>query len=350
MRTANSPTPPQKHRIALIGFGTVAKGLCQILEEKRTSLQRSDNFEFEVVAVATRSRGCMYHPEGLPLDLLNRLAQTATPFDEYLMGWDAPAMIKASNASIIIELAHTNLDTAEPARTHCRLALENGKHVISANKGPAALFYTELKALADSQGLFFLNEATVLSGTPVFSLLNNTLAGNTVTGLRAILNGTTNFILSEMERGKDFQQALEIAHQCGYLEADRSADIDGYDAQAKLAILANVLGAQVKLSDIKCEGISDITSQRVLDAWHTGKRWKLIASLSNLGDKVTASVRPELLDLSDPLAQVSDTQNALSFSTDLLGDITITGPGAGSVETGYGILSDLLTLNKEGIS
>lgn len=336
----------RKHLIALVGFGTVARGLCQILLEKRDTLKRDYQFEFEIVAVSTRSRGTMFHPAGLSLSYLNYLAQNDTPFIENVKDWDAEDMIRNSNATVVIELAHTDLEHAEPALTHCRTAFETGKHVISGNKGPAALAYSEIKSLARKRGCAFLNEATVLSGTPVFSFFNNSLRGNHVSGLRGILNGATNFILSEMESGSSYDDALLHAGQLGYLEADPSIDIDGLDAQAKLAILANELfDLTIDLADIKREGIGSITQVHIEAARREGKCWKLVATLDINDQQIVAQVMPEELAISDPLAQVNGSNNAITFSTDLLGDVTITGPGAGGKETGYAILSDLLILN-----
>lgn len=336
----------RKHLIALVGFGTVAKGLCEILLEKRDTLKRDYQFEFEIVAVSTRSRGTMFHPAGLSLSYLNYLTLNEEPFVDNIKEWDAEDMIRNSNATVVIELAHTNLKDAEPALTHCRVAFETGKHVISGNKGPAAIAYSEMQSMARKRGCAFLNEATVLSGTPVFSFLKNTLRGIQVNGLRAVLNGATNFILSEMEAGSSFDTALMQADKRGYLEADPAADIDGFDAQAKLAILANELfDLTLNLSDIKREGIRALTQVHIEAARRDKKRWKLVATLDIKKDGVITQVEPEMLDLTDPLSQVNGTLNAITFSTDLLGDVTITGPGAGGKETGYAILSDLLTLN-----
>lgn len=338
--------PPKKHLIGLVGFGTVARGLCQILSEKRAYLLKELHFDFEIVAVTTRSRGTMYHPSGLSLSMLLAYAESKTPFTEHLKAWDSETMIRKSNATIIVELADSILTTGEPALSHCRAAFETGKHVVSGNKGPAALAYSELKTLADQKGCAFLNEATVLSGTPVFSFIKTALAGNNILGLRGILNGTTNYILREMEAGVSYKLALEKADSQGFLEADKMADVGGFDAQAKLAILANILFNQaLNLDDIKCKGITELCELDIQTALREGKRWKLVASLTLKKNQILAEVKPEALPFSDPLSQVSGTLNAITFSTDLLGDVTLTGPGAGSVETGYGILSDLLTIN-----
>lgn len=337
---------PIKHLIALVGFGSVAQGLCQILHDKRDWLLDEQGFDFEIVAVTTRSRGTMYRPQGLSLSLLLELAKTPTLFSDYLKDWNAETMIRNSNATIVVELANTNLQSAEPALRHCKTALETGKHVVCGNKGPAALAYNEIKSVAAQQSKAFLNEATVLSGTPVFSFVKKTLAGNQIHRIRGILNGATNFILSEMEADTSYEQAFDVAHTLGYLEADNSADVEAYDAQAKLVILANILiGLPLQLKDVKRTGINTINAVDVQAAKQQNERWKLIATLTVQGKNIHAEVKPEKLPLSDPLAQVMGTANALTFSTDLLGDVTITGPGAGSIETGYSILSDLLTIN-----
>ncbi len=339
--------PPLKHRLALVGFGTVAQGLCQILYSRRADLLKEHAFDFDIVAVTSPSRGSMYDPEGLSLSKLVELGTSRAPFTDHLQTWDSEAVIRNSNATIVIELTPTDLKTAEPALTYCQAAFESGKHIITGNKGPAALNYQNTKSLAEQSGLAFLNEATVLSGTPVISLFQQSLAGIRIHGIRGILNGTTNFILSEMESGARYEQALETAENRGYLEADKTADIEGFDAQAKLVILANILmDIPLRLQDVQRSGISSITSAKIQAAKQADKRWKLVASLTMDGDQVLASVQPEQLPLSDPLSHIMDTGNALTFSTDLLGDVTISGPGAGSIETGYSILSDLLTINR----
>jgi len=338
--------PVRRHLIALVGFGHVAQGLCEILLEKRDELKDEHHFEFEIVAVCSRSRGTMFHPAGLSLSYLNYLALNDVPFVENLKNWNAEEMIRESNATVVIELSHSNLETAEPALTYCRTAFKTGKHVICGNKGPAALAYSQTKALAQRRGCAFLNEATVLSGTPVLSFFRNTLKGAQVTALRGILNGATNYILGEMEAGASYDSAIEKANRKGYLEADPSADVEGKDAQAKLAILASeIFDLTIEFSDISCEGIGAITQVHMEDARKENRHWKLVATLDTRTDPITATIQPEKLDPSDPLAQVNGSLNAITLTTDLLGDVTITGPGAGGRETAFAVLSDLLTLN-----
>jgi len=279
------------------------------------------------------------------------IAKSDTPFTHYKEDWDAETAIQNSNATVVIELTHTNIESGEPALSHSRAALESGKHLICGNKGPAAVAYNKIHALANNHGKLFLNEATVMSGTPVFSLIGNTLAGNKVLRIRGILNGATNFILSEMEKDVGLAEAIALAETHGYLEADHTADIEGYDALAKVLILSNaLLGADISAQDVERVGIGQINEGEVRAARSEGKRWKLVASMAWDGRTFKASVKPEKLDVSDPLAQVMGTTNSITITTDILGDVTISGPGAGRLATGYAILSDLLTINAGGTS
>ena len=240
------------------------------------------------------------------------------------------------------------MKTGGPAVDHCRAALEFGKHVVTSNKGPTALRYQEMKALADKNGVKFLIEGTVCAGTPVINLVDGPLAGCKISKIRGILNGTTNYMLSEMEKGMGYDEVLKVAQELGYAEADPTGDVEGYDARGKVTILANiVMGAPLNINDVSCEGITKITSDDIKKAKGQNARWKLIGSVEKKEGKVTGSVAPEMIDLSHPLAGVMGATNALTFSTDLLGDVTIVGPGAGRIETGFSILTDLLKIHKE---
>jgi homoserine dehydrogenase len=247
----------------------------------------------------------------------------------------------------VIEATYTNIKTAEPAHSHFKAALESGKHLVTTNKGPTALYFRELAVLAKEKKLHFRYEGTVMSGTPVLNLTEFCLAGNEVKEIRGILNGTTNFILSNMEKGKSYADALKEAQELGFAEAVPDADVEGFDAMAKVIILAKaVMGADIAVSDVDRTGITKITLQDIEAAKAEGKRWKLIGRLVREGDAVRASVRPEKLDITDPLASVMGATNAATFRTELLGNVTIVGAGAGKIETGYSILADILTIHK----
>jgi homoserine dehydrogenase len=216
---------------------------------------------------------------------------------------------------------------------------------VTTNKGPIALHYRELAGLAAESGAQLRFEGTVMSGTPVLNLARETLLGSRITEVRGILNGTTNFILTRMEEGMDYPTALGQAQSLGYAEAVPDADVLGHDALAKVTILANVLfGASLTPSDSPCSGITEINRELIARAKVDGKRYKLIGRVWRSGDEVKASVGPQLVPMTHPLAGVTGATNALTFTTDTLGDVTIVGPGAGRRETGFSVLADLLSI------
>jgi len=258
---------------------------------------------------------------------------------------DALEMIQKVDADVMLEATYTDIKTAEPATSFIRAALERGMHVVTTNKGPLALHYHELEELAQEKGVKFLFEGTVMSGTPVLNLLRETLAGSSVTAIKGILNGTTNYILTRMEEGLTYEDALQKAQDLGYAEATPDADVLGWDALAKVTILAKaVFAAQGNPFDFPCEGITQISAADITEAKNRGQRFKLIGKVWREGNLVKASVGPEEVDLNHPLAGVMGATNALTISTDALGDVTIVGPGAGKRETGFSMLIDLINI------
>jgi len=245
-------------------------------------------------------------------------------------------------------MTYTDIKTGEPATSYIKKALRTGKHVVTSNKGPAALHYHELKELATLNNRQFRIEGTVMSGTPVFHLAEDGLAGNDIRKVKGILNGTTNFILSRMELDDmEYGQALKQAQELGYAEADPTADVEGFDAVAKVVILAKaLLGGRIRPDEVKRQGISALRKKDILEARSAGFRYKLIAKVKKDSSHIEASVAPEKLPLTDPLAGVMGAMNALTFDTDLMGKITIQGAGAGRIETGFSILSDMLAISR----
>jgi len=344
-----------EYKIGLIGCGTVGQGFLEILGKKRKYLKERLDFEVKVVAINDKLKGSLLIPEGIEVEKILQLLEQGKKIDEYLEGkpnkarqMDPLEMIEKCDADIIAELTYTDIKTAEPATSYIKKALQTGKHVVTSNKGPAALNYRELKKLAQENNLFFGIEGTVMSGTPVFSLFESGLAGNKIMEINGILNGTTNFILSKMEiENMGYEDALGLAQKLGYAEADPTADVEGYDALAKIVILSNVfLEGNIKPSDAQREGITSLSKQEILAAKGEGYRYKLIASTKKENGQIRAGVSPQKLPLSDPLAGIMGANNALTFDLDLLGKVTIQGPGAGKIETGYSILADMLTIHR----
>jgi homoserine dehydrogenase len=252
-------------------------------------------------------------------------------------------MARQAEADVLLEATYTDIKTGEPATSHIKAALERGLHVVTTNKGPLALHYLELAQLAAKRNVEFLFEGTVMSGTPVLNLVRETLAGAEILEMQGILNGTTNYILTRMEEGLSYEAALAKAQELGYAEAVPDADVLGWDALAKVTILANVVfGAALKPTDSPCEGITKITAADITKAKTDGKRYKLIGRVWREGGVVKAAVAPRLVDLSQPLAGVMGATNAVAIKTDALGEVTIVGPGAGKAQTGFSMLTDLL--------
>ncbi|MFD2923667.1 homoserine dehydrogenase [Halobacillus naozhouensis] len=340
--------------IAFIGFGGVGQALAEILMEREKSLSRSYGLNTRVVAVADMMKGSIYDPDGLDVKNLLQAVRTDGTVEgipggpQAKKGWSSTDTIIHSNADVIVEVTFTDVNTGEPAITHCRTAFEHGKSVVTTNKGPVALAYKELAELAEDQGVFFGFEGTVMSGTPALRMPVETLAGNEITEIKGILNGTTNFILTEMEKGFSYEDSLEKAQQLGYAEADPTSDVEGYDARYKAAILANYLmGESLSHTEVECEGISGVTVDQVQDALREGKKLRLLARVKNEEGTVRASVKPERIDADDPLSGVTGATNAIVYECDLAGPILLTGAGAGLKETGFSLLIDLIHYQRE---
>ena len=337
--------------IAFIGFGVVGQGLAKILLEQEKELKEKYDFNYKVVAISDKIKGSWYRRTGLDLKRLLELVEEKGDLKGYadgIEGWDSLKTIKDTNANLILEVAWTDLKTGEPAITHVKTALENKKHVVMTNKGPIALAVRELLDLAKKNGVEMRYEGTVLSGTPALNLGLHNLAGAGITQAKGIVNGTTNYILTEMEKGLNYEDALKQAQELGYAEADPTADVEGYDAQGKIVILANtVMGANLSKDETPCEGITKITAEDISKAKAAGYRWKLIAGAQIKEDgSVDAYVRPEKIPLDHPLANIMGPTNALTYTTKYLGDVTIVGPGAGKLPTGFAILTDMLDINR----
>lgn len=339
-------------KLAFIGFGTVGQGLSEILLEKKDMLAEKYNFHFVVVAISDIMKGSIYDENGLDMAKILDLVKAGKKLDEYptgVKGMNSLTTIKETNADTVIEVTFTDVKTGEPALTHIKTALKAGKNVVSTNKGPVVKQAVDLLNMAMTNNVHYGFEGVVLSGTPALNLAKCTLAGNIINGFRGILNGTTNYILTRMEEGMSYEEALKKAQKLGYAEADPTGDVEGWDALGKVVILSNVvLGKNLSWGDVERKGITEITKEDTEKAKAAGKRWKLIGSAEIKRDgSVKAKVWPEKLPLSDPLAGVSEAINALTYYTDELGPVTIVGPGAGRRETGFSLLIDLLEINRK---
>jgi len=342
--------------LVLIGFGHVARRFVKLLDEVADRL----DFTWKFVAVATKHHGSVVDLDGIEmaraiakiegsqsLDRLDATPRERSGIDVIRQVADALPDDAAEGRLVCIETTVLDIDRGEPAVSHVRAALEGQAHVVTANKGPAAFAYHELEALAESVDRVFFFEGAVMDGVPVFNLVRETMPAITIEGFRGVINTTCNFILSELERGIEFDRALADMQARGIAEADPGLDIDGWDAAAKTAALVNVLmGSVMTPHHVARTGIRDVTGFDVREALGRNKRIRLVASASRQGGKVKARVEPELLDHHDPLAGLVDLNNALYLTTDLLGEIGIVQRGGSLTQTAYALVSDLSRISQ----
>ena len=331
-------------RIILCGFGNIAQNLIKLIDSRAEDLYSQYGIKPRIIGVFD-SGGSAVESSGLDLSKLFSVKKKNGSVKYYnntktqMSGLD---MINNLDAEVLIEATPSNYKDGEPGMSHITSAMKRGMHVISVNKGPLALAFPSLMELAIFNHILFRFSGTVGGGTPILDYGKNSLRGEKITTFMGILNGTTNYILSNMTNGMSFDAALKDAKSKGYVEADESLDLDGFDAAAKLVILANwIMDMKVTLPDIKCTGIRDVTSADIKKAAKNKCVIKLIASCDK--DLV---VGPREVSIDDPLC-VNGTLNAISFTSEHSGKQTITGRGAGGIETASSILRDLLDIRKE---
>ena len=237
---------------------------------------------------------------------------------------------------MLAEATLTDLKTGEPGLSHIRAALSRGIHVTTTNKGPVAVAFDELSTLADTCGAKFRYEGVVMSGTPLIQMLRSGMAGCTILKLEGILNGTTNFILTKMSNeGSSYAEALEEATSLGYAEADPSGDVLGWDAAGKVSILAKVIfGKDIPVTEVERQGITGVTPENIKEAFDNGYTVKLIAGLNWINGILYAYVTPKEIPLSHPLASIRGATNAVTITSDNLGEVTLIGPGPEGVRPG----------------
>ena len=328
----------------MCGFGVVGQSLVKLFESRADDLYEKYGLKPRVVGVFD-SKGSAVNPSGLNF---NKLIDTKKKFGTVknyadtkntMSGID---MLKNVEADVLIETTASNYKDAEPGMTHITTAMKKGMHVISVNKGPLALAFPSLLELSIYNQVMFKFSGTVGGGTPILDYAKNSLSGERITSFAGILNGTTNYILTNMGTGVTYEEALKDAKDKGYVEADESLDLDGLDAAAKLVILANwIMGMKVTLPDIDCTGIRKVTVEDIKKAAKNNCAIKLIASCNK-----KLVVGPKEVPNDDPLC-VNGTLNAIAFTSEHSGTQTIIGKGAGGMETASSILRDLLDIRQE---
>jgi homoserine dehydrogenase len=329
-------------RIILIGYGIVGQALTSIIQSRRLEMVRNYGLNPKIVAVVDKG-GAAVNPQGLDLTRIMSLKKQGTIAADPQFGcpaFSASEIINSLEAEVVVETTSTNIKNGEPGLSHIKTAFKSGKHVITTNKGPLALALPALTELANYNSVYLRFSGTVGGGTPVLEFAKKCLAGDRIVAVRGILNGTTNYILTEMtEKYTSFRQALRSAQKLGYAETDPSMDIDGLDSACKVVIMANwIMNKKFTLRDVKVQGIRGVTQERVLAAAKKGNLLKLIGSIDE-----NASVMLTEIDRHDPLC-VRGVLNAVTFVSEFAGDETVIGKGAGGIETASAILRDLIDI------
>jgi homoserine dehydrogenase len=250
--------------------------------------------------------------------------------------------LERSRADVLFEASSLDALTGQPAIEHIKTALELGAHAVTANKGPVVHAFHELTTLAREKSRKFFYEATVMDGVPIFSMFPFGLPATDIRGFSGVLNSTTNVVLTEIERGRSFDEAVRRAQAMGIAESDPTADLDGWDAAVKVVVMTIVLlGVPIRLDQVQRTGIRELSEEKIRSVRNAGMRYKLVCRAERRGDGVDCSVRPELLLASDPLANLEGSSSAVRFEMDIFG-LSLVEHNPGIEATGYGLLADFL--------
>jgi len=340
------------YNLAFLGFGNVGQALARLLLRKRGELKTRYHLAFTITGIATGRHGMAIDLRGIDLDRALAVLPAGGSLEELsaLSGLSSPTDFSAAcGARVMFESTPVNYTTGQPAVDYLRAALEHGMHAVSANKGPVVHAYRELTALARARGVKYFFESAVMDGAPIFSLFRETLPAVSLRGFRGILNSTTNLILTRMEAGESFDQAVAYAQSIGIAETDPSGDVDGWDAAVKVAALATVLmDAPLKPQEIDRTGIRGITPAEIARARQAGKRWKLVCTARREGEGVTGCVAPEMVGADSTLFGVGGTSSIVQFETDVLPGLSIVETDPSPETTAYGMLADFLNAVEAG--
>jgi homoserine dehydrogenase len=338
-------------RLAFIGFGNVAREFARLLDSRKDLLAEKYDIQWRTTGIATGRHGCVMSNSGIDLkDVLQRSdnGTSLIGLPETVEASDALSLIENCAADILFETTPLSPMDGEPATTYIRKAIDRGMNVVTANKGPIACAYRELKTLAENHEVKFRFEGTVMDGAPIFNLQEYCLPATHITSFAGLLNSTTNLILVGMEAGQSFAESLAQAQRLGIAEANADYDIDGWDAAVKAVALAKVLmNAEMHPRAVSPTGIRDISVHDLHQARESGKAIRLLARAESLSTGVKIVVAPEVVPRDSLFGNLRGTSNALLLHTDLMGDLAIVENHPGITQTAYALLSDLIRIHEE---
>ena len=336
-------------KLCFMGLGSVGRELIKLIDRKRDDVQAQYDLSFKIVGIATGRHGILVDPNGIDhaYALMRATwrdrAWPSTEENRVKMIRECGADAGAASAALV-EMSPINRETGRPALDYLELALNLGMHAISANKGPVVHGYRHLNALAKQQGKAFLFESTVMDGFPLLNLYRECLPATRVLSFRGVLNSTTNLILTLMEEGRTFDEAVQHAQEIGIAETDPSNDIDGWDSAVKVCVLSNVLmGADIRPWDVDRTGIRAITIEMIKEAQLARRKWRLVCTAEWVDGQLVAQVAPEEVPANDPLFRLYGTTSAIQIKTDTLNQLTLLETAPTPAQTAFGVLADLIS-------
>jgi homoserine dehydrogenase len=350
--TSDKESPRMELKLCFMGLGSVGRELIKLIDRKRDDVQAQYDLSFKIVGIATGRHGILVDPNGIDYAYALSGQWEADHFDRRDRAWPSTEehrlkMIRECGAGALVEMSPINRDTGRPALDYLELALNLGMHAISANKGPVVHGYRHLSALAKQQGKAFLFESTVMDGFPLLNLYRECLPATRVLSFRGVLNSTTNLILTLMEEGKSFEEAVQHAQDIGIAETDPSNDIDGWDSSVKVCVLSNVLmGADIRPTDVDRIGIRAITVEMIKTAQLARRKWRLLCSAEWADGQLKTRVAPEEVPANDPLFRLYGTTSALQIKTDTLNQLTLLETAPTPAQTAFGVLADLIAAGR----
>lgn len=337
-------------RLAIIGYGGVGRAFVQLINDKKDYLQK-EGLQIQVNYIIGR-KGGVYNSQGIDLKDFMDFGESEKNITKYPQGGNAEftfeKILQNRDVDVVIELTPTNIESGEPGMTHIRRALQCGINVVTANKGPILLAYKELKTLAKKNNVQLGIGCTTGGALPSINGGLIDLAGSEILSIEGVLNGTTNFIIDEMESsGVTYIEALKKAQSFGIAETNPTLDVEGWDTAVKLLILTNVLmDEQKSLKDISVEGITQIIPEEVRASLEEGKRYKLIGKAVKENGNIQMTVKLENIDSTHPLYKVDGKNKGVRYISDVLGDLTIIGGASGVIPAAASILRDIININR----